>query len=156
MNSTSLSSRLLIISSSSSSLLLNLFSLFFSSMIIFFSCVTCLGISYIFYLCWSSQYIQPFFPKLGEHLYEQYFELFFRYIIYFHLIEVSFWILILFFYLEYIPLFPHFVWISVFCFYILGKTVNSPSLEGVASYRRWILLFNLALVLGCLLNLCGC
>lgn len=51
--------------------------------------------------------------------------------------------------------------VSSFCltlrvgFYTVGETTTSPSLEGVASCRRWTLLFNPAPMLCCLSNLCA-
>ena len=67
-----------------------------------------------------------------------------------HFIKAFFWGFIVFFSLEHI-----FLSFFTLCvgFYKLHKIPTSPSLAGVASCRRWTLLYNPTLVLGCLSNL---
>ena len=90
---------------------------------------------YILSLCWSSHCVYPFFSwgwwallwLLFWTLYQvNYFSPFFK----------VFWGFILFFHLEYMPLFLHFAWFSVLV-YAFDKTATSPRLEGLALYWRW-------------------
>ena len=102
-----------------------------------------------FWLCSS--------PEFDKHLYYHYLNsLQGDYLSSYHwCLFFFFWGFIFFFCLECISLFPHFAWLSV-CFYVLGKAATSLSLEGVALCRSWSFLFNHALTLGCLSNLCDC
>lgn len=75
-SSTALSSKSLILSSASTSLLLDPSNIFFSSVRVFLSSMTCL-VLYFLSLCWHSVFIHSS-PKFSEHLYEHYFELFIR------------------------------------------------------------------------------
>lgn len=99
-------------------------------------------------------------PEFGtwdpEHLYDHYFELLIRLIIYLHIITVSFWEFVLFYHLECISLFPQYAWFFVFSLCVAGKMTNSFSIEGVAFYRWWIFSFTLSLGFGSLLSLWNC
>ena len=150
-----LSSRSLMCSSVCSNLLLIPFTIFFISLIIFFSpdCF-CLFVCfpYIFQLFVGILILFIHFsPWFGKHLYDYFNSLSGRY-----LNSVS---LRSFLRLCFVLSFKTYFSISssclvlCVCFYVLGKTATSLNLEGVASYRRWFFLFSPALSLCCLLNL---
>lgn len=143
-----MSSTSLILPSPSSSLLLNPSSVFFSS-VIFYSCFLCGASSYFLSLFWSSLCFHPFFSHFVVPFYDYYFGYFIRLVTYLHFIKPFPWFYLFLSFGMHSFVFPLF---ESLCFYDLGETATSPNLEWVALCRRWILLFNLSLVLGCLLD----
>lgn len=131
---------------------LNLSNIFFSSFILFFSCVT--SVWYFLCLCWRSHCVHSS-PKFSEHFYDHYLLLFIKQTTYLHFIKFFFLSFLLFSCLKYVPLFLYFAWLSV-CFSMLGETATFLLLKEWPCVRWRILSFNLALGLGCLLNLCDC
>ena len=90
----------------------------------------------------------------GEHLYNHYFKLFLGKLI----ISVSLrffpWVFFLVVSVGTYSSLSSFCFTLCVSFYTVNKITTSPSLEGVASCRRWILSFSPALAVRCLSNLC--
>lgn len=148
-SSAALSSGSLILSSALSSLLLNPCT-FHSSYCIFKLCDFCVVISYLVYLFVNVLSVFILLPSsmsiwwLHWTLYQMG---------YLSLFSFFYGVLSCYFNCNIFLFFPVFLiaWPCV-CFYVLGETALSPSLEEVALYGWWTLLFNHALVLGFLLN----
>lgn len=165
-SSTALPSSSLIHFPASSILLLNPTSVFFSSVIISFSPVTSVWyflfsaslLKFSVFSHFSSSSVGIFMTITLNSLSEKLLifmplKFFFKFFVVVCLLFFGGAVFNLAFCFEQIPLFPYFAWLSV-CFYVLGETAFSPSLEVVSLCRRWTLWFNIALCPGCLSNLC--
>lgn len=136
MSSTALSSSSPILFSMRSSLLLKQ-SWIFSSIIFFSSTIPVLFIFKMFFylFAWNSYFAHTLVFWLWWAPLWCYFEHAIRKTTYLHLIKICFWIFILFFCLEYIPLFFHFLGLLCAGFCTLSKVATSPSLDRVVLCR---------------------
>lgn len=153
-SSTTLSSRSLILSYASSSLLLNPSGVFFRGYYILQFYDFCLEYFLIFSV--SAEVFHCVHPSFSQWtflwpllwiLYQQNYLSFVSWAFFFPRIYL-------------VLLFRTYSFVSSFCltfcvcFYVIRGKATSSCLEGVALHRRWTILFNLALPLDCLSNLC--